>query len=59
MSKQIKILWLLWRHRKPRYQGARTNVFKLYEAVDIQGHKFEHSTPQVAFYDDVWNIDTG
>ena len=30
-----------------------TNVFKLYEAVDIQGHKFDPSvTPQVAFYDD-------
>lgn len=30
-----------------------TNVFKLYEAVDIQGHKYapEHP-PQVAFYDD-------
>ncbi|MBK9307503.1 MAG: DUF2235 domain-containing protein [Nitrospira sp.] len=30
-----------------------TNVFKLYEAVDIQGHKFDSTlTPQVAFYDD-------
>lgn len=30
-----------------------TNVFKLYEAIDIQGHKFDPSvTPQVAFYDD-------
>ncbi|MDH4085182.1 MAG: DUF2235 domain-containing protein [Nitrospira sp.] len=30
-----------------------TNVFKLYEAVDIQGYKFDPSlTPQVAFYDD-------
>ncbi|OQW31582.1 MAG: hypothetical protein A4E19_08190 [Nitrospira sp. SG-bin1] len=30
-----------------------TNVFKLYEAVDIQGHKHDSSLkPQVAFYDD-------
>lgn len=30
-----------------------TNVFKLYEAVDIQGHKVDNKlTPQVAFYDD-------
>ena len=30
-----------------------TNVFKLYEAIDIQGHKYDQSlTPQVAFYDD-------
>lgn len=30
-----------------------TNVFKLYEAVDIQGHKCDQVlTPQVAFYDD-------
>ena len=30
-----------------------TNVFKLYEAVDIQGHKYDQTlTPQVAFYDD-------
>ncbi len=30
-----------------------TNVFKLYEAVDIQGHKHEPTLkPQVAFYDD-------
>ena len=30
-----------------------TNVFKLYEAVDIQGHKYNHTlTPQVALYDD-------
>lgn len=30
-----------------------TNVFKLYEAVDIQGHKNSPSyRPQVAFYDD-------
>jgi len=30
-----------------------TNVFKLYEAVDIQGHKINPShRPQVAFYDD-------
>ena len=30
-----------------------TNVFKLYEAVDIQGHKYDQTLkPQVAFYDD-------
>ena len=29
-----------------------TNVFKLYEAVDIQGHKTKPVTKQVAFYDD-------
>lgn len=30
-----------------------TNVFKLYEAVDIQGHKYDPTLkPQVAFYDD-------
>ncbi len=30
-----------------------TNVFKLYEAVDIQGHKHDTTLkPQVAFYDD-------
>lgn len=30
-----------------------TNVFKLYEAVDIQGHKYDQTlTPQIAFYDD-------
>lgn len=30
-----------------------TNVFKLYEAVDIQGHKSDPTLkPQVAFYDD-------
>jgi uncharacterized protein (DUF2235 family) len=30
-----------------------TNVFKLYEAVDIQGHKIDPCLgPQVAFYDD-------
>lgn len=29
-----------------------TNVFKLYEAVDIQGHKRKGVTQQVAFYDD-------
>jgi uncharacterized protein (DUF2235 family) len=30
-----------------------TNVFKLYEAVDIQGHKIDNQLrPQVAFYDD-------
>src|SRR5512145_2161960 len=29
-----------------------TNVFKLYEAVDIQGHKNGKLPKQVAFYDD-------
>lgn len=30
-----------------------TNVFQLYEAIDIQGHKHNPTlTPQVAFYDD-------
>lgn len=30
-----------------------TNVFKLYEAIDIQGHKHDPGqTPQVAYYDD-------
>lgn len=29
-----------------------TNVFKIYEAVDIQGHKNEDKVKQVAFYDD-------
>ena len=30
-----------------------TNVFKLYEAVDLNGHRFEPTLiPQVALYDD-------
>lgn len=29
-----------------------TNVFKLYEAVDLQGHKLKQVTKQIAFYDD-------
>lgn len=34
-------------------KGRGTNVFKLYEAVDIHGHKSDSSlVPQVAFYDD-------
>ena len=34
-------------------KGRGTNVFKLYEAVDIQGHKENQSyKPQLAFYDD-------
>lgn len=34
-------------------KARATNVFKLYEAVDIQGHKNNPSCrPQVAFYDD-------
>ncbi len=33
--------------------GRGTNVFKLYEAVDIQGHKSDPNKPhQIAFYDD-------
>ena len=34
-------------------KGRGTNVFKLYEAIDIQGHKLDQSLPrQIAFYDD-------
>lgn len=34
-------------------KGRGTNVFKLYEAVDIHGHKFDPSlNRQIAFYDD-------
>jgi len=34
-------------------KGRGTNVFKLYEAVDIHGHKFDPSLArQIAFYDD-------
>jgi uncharacterized protein (DUF2235 family) len=34
-------------------KGRGTNVFKLYEAVDINGHRSDPSlTPQVAIYDD-------
>ena len=33
--------------------GRGTNVFKLFEAVDLNGHRWDpHRTPQVAFYDD-------
>lgn len=34
-------------------KGRGTNVFKLFEAVDTNGHRLDASlTPQVAFYDD-------
>ena len=34
-------------------KGRGTNVFKIYEAVDIHGHKHDpNETPQIAFYDD-------
>jgi len=34
-------------------KGRGTNVFKLYEAVDLIGHKIDRSlTPQLAIYDD-------
>jgi uncharacterized protein (DUF2235 family) len=34
-------------------KGRGTNVFKLFEAVDLNGHRFDAVlTPQIAFYDD-------
>jgi hypothetical protein len=34
-------------------KGRGTNVFKLFEAIDVNGHKTRpHLTPQVALYDD-------
>ena len=34
-------------------KGRGTNVFKLFEAVDVIGHKdHAHQIPQIAFYDD-------
>jgi uncharacterized protein (DUF2235 family) len=34
-------------------KGRGTNVFKLFEAVDLTGHRFDFSvTPQIALYDD-------
>jgi len=34
-------------------KGRGTNVFKIYEAIDLNGHKFNKNLlPQVAFYDD-------
>lgn len=34
-------------------KGRGTNVFKLYEALDLNGYKYNQElTPQVAFYDD-------
>ena len=34
-------------------KGRATNVFKIYEAIDLNGHKFEKTLQQqVAFYDD-------
>lgn len=49
-------------------KGRGTNVFKLYEAVDLEGHKTNAAlTPQIAFYDDgvgtgrfkVWRLLSG
>ena len=34
-------------------KGRGTNVFKLFEAVDLDSHRFDPSvTPQIAIYDD-------
>ena len=34
-------------------KGRGTNVFKLFEAVDVNGHRIDPTLlPQVAFYDD-------
>ena len=34
-------------------KGRGTNVFKIYEAVDVHGHKHDDKAdPQIAFYDD-------
>src|SRR5204862_217740 len=34
-------------------KGRGTNVFKLFEAVDLNGHRFDANlTPQIAIYDD-------
>src|SRR5262245_35084912 len=34
-------------------KGRGTNVFKVFEAVDLEGHRFDPSkTPQIAIYDD-------
>src|SRR4051812_17949846 len=34
-------------------KGRGTNVFKLFEAVDVNGHRWDpHLVPQLAFYDD-------
>jgi uncharacterized protein (DUF2235 family) len=34
-------------------KGRGTNVFKLFEAVDLETHKFNpDATPQIAIYDD-------
>jgi uncharacterized protein (DUF2235 family) len=35
------------------FKNRGTNVFKLFEAVDVNGHKIDPNvTPQIAFYDD-------
>ena len=34
-------------------KGRGTNVFKLFEAVDLNGHRYDPQlTPQIAIYDD-------
>ena len=34
-------------------KGRGTNVFKLFEAVDLDSHRFDANvTPQIAIYDD-------
>ena len=34
-------------------KGRGTNVFKLFEAVDLDSHRYDHTvTPQIAIYDD-------
>src|SRR5262249_31024229 len=34
-------------------KGRGTNVFKVFEAVDLEGHRFDPAkTPQIAIYDD-------
>ena len=34
-------------------KGRGTNVFKLFEAIDLNGHRYDPAvTPQLAFYDD-------
>jgi uncharacterized protein (DUF2235 family) len=49
-------------------KGRGTNVFKLFEAIDLNGHRTDPAVrPQIAFYDDgvgtsnfkLWKIVTG
>jgi uncharacterized protein (DUF2235 family) len=49
-------------------KGRGTNVFKLFEAIDLNGHRTDPTArPQIAFYDDgvgtsnfkLWKIVTG